>query len=157
MEKKSPGLGLARYSGHLSIALLLHSLIEAQYKGRSLFILLFVYTFPQFFFPFTFNLKPTMLALSLSVAKILVIAILLASLVTAVNISDSLSSYLVVRPISITSADLIKALIDLSKLSTKVLPLIVVNAARSRCPASCDESGLDKTKWTVYHNVNRLS
>jgi chitinase len=98
-----------------------------------------------------------MLAPSLGVARILVIPLLLAYLVTAVSVPDSLSSYLAAHPISTTSGDLTKAPVDLSNLSTKALPPVVANSARSRCPASCDDAGLDPINWTVYHDVNRLS
>jgi chitinase len=98
-----------------------------------------------------------MLAPSLGVARILVIPLLLAYLVTAVSVPDSLSSYLAAHPISTTSGDLTKAPVALSNLSTKALPPVVANSARSRCPASCDDAGLDPINWTVYHDVNRLS
>lgn len=92
---------------------------------------------------------------SLAVARIFIISLLLAFLVTALNVPDGLSSFLAAHPISTISGDLAKAPVDLSYLNTKTV--VDANSARSRCPASCNDAGLDSTNWTVYQDVNRLS
>ncbi|OKL59815.1 hypothetical protein UA08_04984 [Talaromyces atroroseus] len=72
------------------------------------------------------------------------------------EVSSSVSAYLAAHPISTRKASQTP---DTASLKAAVLANAtspISHAARSRCPVSCSESGLDSTAWSVYHRLERL-
>jgi chitinase len=85
------------------------------------------------------------------IARIVAISILFAHQSTVVaTIPGALDSYLAAHPI-LTQTTV------LSNPSNKTLSPSVVNSVISQCPASCDDSGLNPSNWTAYHDLTHLS
>ncbi|KAI9651823.1 MAG: hypothetical protein M1829_002136, partial [Trizodia sp. TS-e1964] len=97
----------------------------------------------------------------------LLVHLLFVSLAAAATVPPppSSSSSLTPSPSSTKPVDVQSAPVGSSNLTASAsagagasaLPPVVANTARSRCPASCHDSGLDPFHWTVYHSVERLS
>ncbi|KAL4733440.1 glycoside hydrolase superfamily [Aspergillus similis] len=75
----------------------------------------------------------------------------------ACGLASALAGFLVYQSALASTAD-----VDAADVSASAAVLAgnftspVSHAARSRCPVSCSESGLNSTAWSVYHRVERL-
>ncbi|KAK1855211.1 class V chitinase chi100 [Colletotrichum chrysophilum] len=84
-------------------------------------------------------------------AGLVAITLLLSHPATAIeNGSEKLASYLAAYPLATTSAA--PAAISNNTLAPELVDLVL-----SRCPAGCNESGLNSGNWTLYPRLGRLS
>ncbi|KAI8316648.1 Killer toxin subunits alpha/beta [Colletotrichum sp. SAR11_59] len=84
-------------------------------------------------------------------AGVVAITLMLSHPATAIeNGSEKLASYLAAHPLATTSAA--PAAISNNTLAPELVDLVL-----SRCPAGCNESGLNSGNWTLYPRLGRLS
>ncbi|KAI8187925.1 Killer toxin subunits alpha/beta [Colletotrichum sp. SAR 10_75] len=84
-------------------------------------------------------------------AGVVAITLMLSHPATAIeNGSEKLASYLAAHPLATTSAA--PAAISNNTLASELVDLVL-----SRCPAGCNESGLNSGNWTLYPRLGRLS